>query len=219
VRIAIRGKPTPAHLGHLMRQIIDRLEATGVEVLHNINVYISPRIEGEELILVDSHGSEVEMMEIRGDPRDSELSPFITSAAMARITDLRRIQLLDRFAVITKMPASVRCRLLGVSEGRLNAILESWTSLELTPDERQNLTILGRLLEAALEILPDEQALLAWLGGPFPHSKLPGETPAEQIFQGDIGAVSLIVTELEKSAARKRRGLPQGAPPRHYDLA
>lgn len=58
--------------------------------------------------------------------------------------------------------------------------------------------------------------MVDWFLGPYPHSQLRGETPAEQIIEGGLSAVGIMLDDLDAFVGDKGRAA--GVPPRHYDL-
>lgn len=222
MRVAIRGNPNTDDLAKALRKLIARFQAIGIEMFRGVNIYLNPHIESEELVLVDKDGSIVDVLElvpeIEGDGV-VYIAPNGQDVAIVRKTDVRRVELLRRFVRLTNMPDGVVCKLLGITEQRLITLATTWVGRELSEEERSTLTVIGRMLEAAEEIFPDEVSMIQWFRGPFPHSELAGQSPIEQIFLTDIVGVSKIATALEWIAKSKLLGFPITVPPRHYDLA
>jgi hypothetical protein len=225
VRIGISGYPTTTELAESLRQLLARLESIGVNFLSGVNISMDAYLESEQLVLLNEAGSIVDSLVIRGEqscpvePQPSWAGPDPLNAKMVRKTDIKRIEMLRSFSESTDLPEKIQCELLGVGEERLRDLMRKWTSLELTSSERSNLNILGRMLEAAESIFPDGGSMIEWFLGPFPHSKLAGESAFGQICRGGIEGVLEIATALERMVVLKQLGLPvQVPPPGYYDL-
>lgn len=225
MRIAITGNPTTKELAESLRQFIARLESIGVGFLGRVNISMDAFLEGEELVILNEAGSIVNWLMIRGEqscpvePQPPWTEPDPLNAKMVRKTDIRRIEMLRGFSEATDLPEIIQCDLLGVSEERLRDLMRKWTSLELTSSERSNLNVFGRMIEAAESIMPDGGSMIEWFLGPYPHSKLAGESAFEQICREGIDGVLHIAIALERMDVLKQLGLRvQLPPPGFYDL-
>lgn len=223
MRIAVRGQLTTVTLAEIFRRIIDRFEATGVDAFINVNLYMRALIDDEEVVIVNESGEIADTIEVSA----SNLENFGASstkrssgqAAMVCKVDIKRIELFRRFAASADVTRDAECKLLDVTDERLITIKAAWPRLELTPNERRRFGLLGRMIEAAQQLFPSWNHMIDWFQGPFPHSRLVGETPLEQVLEGGVDAVEQIAIALEEISARMRFGL--GAivpPPKNFDL-
>jgi hypothetical protein len=164
VQIVITGNPTPADFAEAVRKLVSRFDSIGVDYLYDVRINVGAVVEGKAVVLLNSREEIVDSMEIKGEPVEdgSSLAPPIANAAITRPIDVRRFELCAWFCDETKMPRNVQRSLVGASEQRLNALLDDFANHEFTPQERSNLGIVGRMIEAAQQLFPDQWSIIEW---------------------------------------------------------
>ena len=169
MRFAVRGQGDPATLALVFRQIIDRLENTGVEDISQVSLYLTASIDGEELRVLNQFGLEekgIVQMSFYGPeggnhPSGKPLPPV----AIVLPGDLIYFDLFTKFAVAVRIPRVTQCELLGMSNERFVKLTSNLTDFELSVEERRRMTILGEMVEAANELADDWKDATAWFQG------------------------------------------------------
>jgi len=225
MRVAIRGRGTPASLVEIIRQFAERLEAAGVDRLVGVNLYLHPLFGNRELKLVSEIGKDVDILEMQFPSGDLEL------AARPPVPDDKRVLSGGRLHITGDsydcrmfflnserigIPKSVICRLLGgIGEKRWFELRNCFPP-ELSRTERKCMPLFAELYRLARQMCGSEDAMVRWFTGPYPHSALFGETPAEQLVEGGLFAAAAMIEGLKTYRGDGR--LDGGMPPKHFDL-
>lgn len=204
---------------------MDRLNRAGVDGLVGVNLYLRPLADQDELNLISSADDLVEIMEMTFPSAELQSSGRRTKGMVERpLSDGRLLTRLDSYNCTVFLRNSER---IGIPKSVLRRFIddptdERWLGLnsrcipELTARERHCFRLFAKLYELAERSCGSLEAMFDWFMGPYPHSRLTGETPAEQIIEGGLEAVKSIVDGLE--ALLNGKAGRYSRPPRHYDL-
>lgn len=225
MRVAIRGRGSPSELSTVIQRLVDRLNRAGVNRLVGVNLYLRPLIGKEELELISDDDEVLDILEMPFSSDDISSGGSKAQDLVKRpLSDGRLLSQWDaqdraiffRYSEKIGIPKCVLRRFLG------NPAEERWLGLnsdrmpELTGHERYCFQLFVVLYDLAERVCGSPDAMFDWFMGPYPHSRLAGETPAEQIIEGGLDAVKNMVIGLDTYLNSLEGGCR--LPPRHYDL-
>lgn len=227
MRVAIRGRGTPGALSAAIQQFVERLERAGVDGVVGASLYLRPLIGDEEAKFFSVGRKELDILESEFFSSGDESSTDENEADPIEIRSLSDGRLLVSLDFVYCSVFLQRSDRIGVPREFLRRYLADmdrrrWSDFcnedlpELTDSEREYFRKLVWLYWTADYQCGSEDAMVEWFMGPYPHSKLEGETPAEQLMAGGFAAVEILTKDLDAFARSK--GPAAGVPPRHYDL-